>query len=219
MNIVGPILFFLYSQFAISAMDVNSVKINTLASKSISLEKRYNDKFVNGVFKDNILLNLNYLAGKVTKKEDINWKEVDNLFEYKFTLLPNQTFAFHDDVLPKYKNSVIKTTNANFNFDDGFKSDGYLTGDGICHLASLIYWVSKNAGMDAYAPTNHDFAQIPEISREYGVSIYKMPGNSGSNAMQNLYITNNKGNPVIFEFNYKNGDLKLSIFEAEKGII
>jgi len=216
MNIIGPILFFLFSQFGTPSVDGNTVQQKYLASEGISLEKRYENKYVNDVFKDNILLNVSYLSGKVTKKEDINWKNIDKPFSYKFTLLPGKTFAFHADVLPKYKNTLVKTTNAHFNFDDGFKSDGYLMGDGVCHLASLIYWVAKSAGLDAYAPTNHNFAQIPEISKEYGVSIYKMPGSYSANAMQNLYVTNNKENSVIFEFDYKDNELKLSIFEIGK---
>ncbi|OGC46836.1 MAG: hypothetical protein A3C22_01310 [Candidatus Levybacteria bacterium RIFCSPHIGHO2_02_FULL_37_10] len=214
MNIVGPILFFLFAQFTISAISENTSQVTLLAAEKISLEKRYSNPYVNDIFKDNILLNLNYLSGKVTKKDDINWDEIRRPFNYRFKLAPNETFAYHEDVLEKYKNSLVKTTNADFNFDDGFKSDGYLAGDGICHLASLIYWVAKNAGLDAYAPVNHDFAQIPEIDREYGVSIYKTPGNTTANAMQNLYITNNKMYAVTFEFDYNNDELKLSIFET-----
>lgn len=208
----GPILFFLFAQFTIPAMDGNAV-LTPLASKSISLEKRYANTYVNDVFKDNILLNMAYLDGRVVKKEDINWENIAKPINYQLVLLPGKTFAFHEDVLPKYKDTVVRTTNADFNFDDGFKSDGYLVGDGVCHLASLMYLVAKNAGLDAYAPTSHDFANIPEISREYGVSIYKTPGNVSGNAMQNLYITNNKGNPVVFEFEYKDGELKFSIKE------
>lgn len=214
MDIIGPILLLVFSQFATPSVDGNVVQQKYLAGEEISLEKRYEEKWVNDVFKDNILLNMAYLGGKVAKNEEINWNDIEKPFSYKFTLLPNETFAFHEDVLPMYKDTVVKTTNARFNFDDGFKSDGYLIGDGVCHLASLMYWVSKNAGLNAYAPTNHNFAVIPEISKEYGVAIYKMPGTSNSNAMQNLYITNNKQNPVVFDFTYKNSQLKLSIFEA-----
>ncbi|MBI4089183.1 MAG: VanW family protein [Candidatus Levybacteria bacterium] len=212
---IGPILFFLI-QLTIPAIDSNTVHVNRLSSEKISLEKRHSEKAVNEVFKDNILLNLAYLNGKVKKKDEINWDEVKKPFSYKFFLLSKQTFAFHEDVLPKYKGSVVKTTNANFNFGDGFKSDGYLAGDGICHLASLIYWVAKNAKLEVFAPTNHDFAAIPEISKEYGVSIYKMPGNVNGNALQNLYITNNKKNSVMFEFLYRGSDLKFSIYEVTK---
>ena len=212
MDLLGPILFFVISQFSAS-VDGNSVTQKHLATQQISLEKRYNDTFVNGIFKDNILLNLSYLGGKITKKEDINWENINKPYSYSFTLLPGKTFAYHEDVLSQYKDTLVKTTNANFNWNDGFKSDGYLMGDGVCHFASLIYWVAKNAGLDAYAPTNHDFMVIPGIDREYGVSIFKMPGQINANAMQNLYVTNNKKNPVVFDFNYKDGDLKLSIFE------
>ena len=213
MEIINPILFFIVSQFSAFTVGGDVVQAKSLASQTISLEKRYEDRFVNDVFKDNILLNTAYFSGKVTKKENINWNDVKKPFKYRFTLMPNKTFAFHEDVLEKYKDSVSLTTNANFNFDDGFKSDGYLTGDGVCHLASLMYLVAKNAGLEAYAPTNHDFREIPEISKEYGVSIYKMPGNTSSNAMQNLYITNNKENPIVFELSYKDSQLKFSINE------
>lgn len=216
MDIIGPILFFVFSQFTTPSLDAATVQQKYLASEGISLEKRYENKYVNNIFKDNILLNIAYLNGKVTSKENINWDEIEKPFRYEFTLMPGKTFAFHEDVLEKYKDSIVKTTNARFNFDDGFKSDGYLTGDGVCHFASLIYWVSKNADLDAYAPANHNFAQIPEIDKEYGVSIYKMPGQLNANAMQNLYVTNNKKNSVVFEFNYKDGELKLSIFEVVK---
>lgn len=215
MNIIGPILFFIFSQFTPS-QDVNIVQQKYLATSEISLEKRYEDKYVNDVFKDNILLNISYLSGKITKREDINWEDIDKPFSYRFILPPGKTFAFHEDVLSQYKDTLVKTTNAHFNYDDGFKSDGYLMGDGVCHLASLIYLVAKNAGLDAYAPTNHNFAVIPEIDREYGVSIYKMPEQTSANAMQNLYVTNNKKNAVVFDFNYKDGNLKLSILEVVK---
>jgi len=206
-------LFFIFSQFAAPAAAANSVQVKQLASEQISLDKRYAVESVNSVFKDNILLNLAYLFGKVTKKEDIKWDEIEKPFEYSFTLMPDKTFAYHSDVLEQYKSSLVKTTNANFNFDDGFKSDGYLTGDGVCHLASLMYWSAKTAGLTAYAPTSHDFAVIPEIDKEFGVAIYKVPGNYNTNAMQNLYITNNKKNPVTLEFTYKDSELKFSIYE------
>lgn len=214
MGIIEPILFLIFSQFTTPSLDVVTAQQKYLASESISLEKRYENKYVNDVFKDNILLNMSYLSGKITKREDINWEDIRKPYSYRFALPPGKTFAFHEDVLPKYKDTLAKTTNANFNYDDGFKSDGYLTGDGVCHLASLIYWVSKNAGLDVYAPTNHNFAQIPQIDREYGVAIYKLPGQLSANAMQNLYVTNNREKTVIFEFNYQDAQLKLSILEV-----
>ena len=59
----------------------------------------------------------------------------------------------------------------------------------------------------------HDFMAIPEISREYGVSIYSQGVANGSSARQNLYIKNNKENPVVFKFDYNGENLKLSIVE------
>lgn len=184
-----------------------------LAMHEISLESRQPDRWVNGVFKDNILLNLAYLRGIVRFKEDLNWDEVKKSFTYEFKLNPGEAFAFHQDVLPEYSDRVVRTTGAHFSGAEGFKSDGYLMGDGVCHLASLMYWVARDAGLEANAPTNHDFMAIPEISREYGVSIYYYPGRTMANAKQNLYITNNKENPVIFRFGYQEDKLKLSVIK------
>lgn len=212
MNAIGPILFFIFSQFTPSP-DVNTVQQKYLATSEISLEKRYENKFVNDVFKDNILLNLAYMNGKVTKASDIKWDEITKPFKYEFRLEPNKTFAFHSDVENKFQDSLVKTTNAHFNATDGFKTDGYLFGDGICHLASLIYWVALNAGLEAEAPTNHDFAPIPDVPRRYGVSIYSNPFSKGSNTQQNLYITNNKSKPIAFKFEYQDNKVKVSVVE------
>lgn len=185
-----------------------------MASHEMSLEDRYPVKSVSDVFKDNILLNLAYLRGVVSAKE-IKWDEIKKPFHYEFKLEPNKTFAFHDDILDQYKDKIAKTTSAHFNSQEGFKTDGYLFGDGVCHLASLIYWVAKDANLDVKAPTNHDFMAIPEISREYGVSIYSNPQSKGSNAQQNLYITNNKGKAITFKFEYNEDKLKVSILEVQ----
>jgi hypothetical protein len=182
-----------------------------LATKSFSLEDRYGNTYVNDVFKDNILLTLAYLGGSVKAKGDISWDKVTSPFNYEFTLLPGQEFAFHDQILPEYKGNVVKTTNAHFNYTDGFKSDGYLTGDGVCHLASFIYWTAKDAGLSAIAPTNHNFANIPDVPKEYGVSIYDLPGAFQTSALQNLYITNNFDKPVRFEFKYDGANLNVNV--------
>ncbi len=184
-----------------------------LASHSFSLENRYGNSFVNGVFKDNILLTLAYLDGTVQSKTDISWEKVTSPFSYKFSLEPGQEFAFHDQILPEYKENIIRTTNAHFNFQDGFKSDGYLTGDGVCHLASLVYWAAKDAGLSAVAPTNHNFATIPEVPKRYGVSIYALPGAFETSARQNLYITNNLDKPVSFIFNYDGSNLTVDVIK------
>lgn len=186
-----------------------------LASHEISLENRYPVKSVSDIFKDNILLNLAYMDGKVKRKEDINWDEIKKPFISQFSLEPGKTFAFHEDILDEYKNTLVKTTQAHFNSSEGFKTDGYLFGDGVCHLASLMYWVARDAQLATYAPTNHDFLDIPEIDKQYGVSIYSNPFSKGSYQMQNLYVTNNKQKPITFKFEYNGEKLKASVIEVK----
>ena len=183
----------------------------TLASHTISLNNRYPVASVSNVFKDNILLNLAYLDGRVSSAKDINWDEVQSSFRYEFTLEPDETFAFHDAVLPQYEGKVVKTTEAHFDYTDGFKTDGYLYGDGVCHLASLINWAAKDANLHVLAPSNHNFANIPEIPKEFGVAIYYNPNNKAIGARENLYVTNNKEKPVNFVFEYKDGNLSISV--------
>lgn len=204
--------FFVFPYYSSFDLTPAPTKI-LLESKQISLENRQPNSFVNGVFKDNILLNLAYMDGRVVGKEDIDWNIIREPFISRFKLLSGETFAFHEDVYEQYRASLTLTSGAHFNYQEGFKSDGYLMGNGICHLASLIYWAAKDAGLEAYAPTAHDFAVIPDISGEYGVSIYVMPGLAEANARQNLYVTNSKENPVVFEFVYDGKFLRLSLYE------
>lgn len=192
--------------------NISYSKEQVLASRAISLEKRYNNEFVNTVFKKNILLNMSYMKGSIDKNGLIDWDKIQKPFEYSFSLKPNETFAFHDDVLNKYENKITKTTNAHFNSQEGFLSDGYLVGDGVCHLASIIYWAAKDAGLNTEAPTNHDFMVIPEVPKEYGVSIYNYPGREDIGSMQNLYITNNKEYPVTFYFKFDGTSLAVFVF-------
>ena len=177
-----------------------------IASREFSLEKRYYP-----VQKENILLNLAYMNGNIDSAEDINWDEIQKPQTYSFRLNPGESFAFHDSTLPEYKN-VVKTTNAHFNSMEGFRSYGYLIGDGVCHLASLMYWTALDAGLKTEAPASHNFMLIPGIDRKYGVSIFSNPRGFGD-AKQNLYITNNKQNPVEFDFDYNGKDLKVSVSE------
>lgn len=184
-----------------------------LAAKEMRLDNRWPNSFVNEVFKDNILLNLAYLEGRLQPQREVRWDEVKKESEFEFRLEPDQTFAYHEDVLEKYQGKVVKTTNAHFNASEGFKSDGYLFGDGVCHLASLIYWAAKEANLSAEAPTNHNFAKIEDVPQEFGVSIYSNPYSHGSHAQQNLYITNNKGQSISFKFKYSQDKIKVSISE------
>lgn len=193
---------------------VVSVPTNVAATHTMSLNDRYGNTYVNDVFKDNILLTLSYLRGSVNSKGEISWPEVEKPFSYEFTLKPGEEFAFHDSISSIYKGNVVKTTNAHFNYTDGYKSDGFLTGDGVCHLASLIYWTAKDAGLDAIAPRNHDFAVIPDVPKEYGVAIFDMPGQVESSGLQNLYITNNRKNDIKFVFEYKDDALTVSVVDV-----
>lgn len=179
-----------------------------LASHTMSMNDRYDNAFVNQVFKDNILLAMNYMDGSVKSKADIDWGKVEAPFHYQFTLNPGQEFAFHDGVLPNYSKNIAVTTNSHFDWNEGYKYDGDLTGDGVCHLASLIYWVAKDAGLDAYAPSNHNFAKINDVPKEYGVAI------ESPSPLGNLYIINNKAKAVTFVFDYDGTNLSVEATEA-----
>ena len=205
-------LFFLFNDQSFLGMRQPSLDGN-LAVHEMSLEDRYSNTSVNEVFKDNILLTTHYMKGDSIDPRRIDWKEVEKPLEYSFILKPGQTFAFHDDVLPEYKEKVAKTTNAHFNMQEGFKSDGYLAGDGVCHLASLLYWTAKDAALEVNAPTNHNFAKIPEIPKEFGVAIYNDASKNTINQLQNLYVTNNKLFPILISFDYNGKTLKVSAKE------
>src|SRR6185437_1470018 len=152
--------------------------------------------------KENILLTIAYLFNQQKDGETVHWNTINKSFHYEFILQPHQVFAFHNAVLPQYKNKNIVTTNADFGSDQGYLSDGYLIGDGVCHLASLMNWVAGDANEQVYAPTSHDFAVIPDIAKKYGTAIYYTPAQNAESAKQNLYITNDHDYPVIFSFDY-----------------
>jgi hypothetical protein len=169
-----------------------------VAEKSLDLTVRYPDPWVNEVFRDNILLTLHYLAGDIEEKPD--WEKVRQPFEVSFTLNPGEVFAFHEDVLLEFEGKVVKTTGAHFNWQDGFKSDGWLIGDGVCHLASLMNWVASEAGLRVVAHVNHDFLPVPGVPKEYGTSIFWSPSGGWRSQRQNLYIENTLDFPVKFSF-------------------
>jgi hypothetical protein len=183
------------------------------SERTFSLADRYPDQWVSDIFRDNILLTLSYMDNDVKNPTEIDWPAVVKPQSYNFTLQPGEVFAFHEDVLPQFEGRVAQTMHAHFNYTDGFKSDGYLTGDGVCHLAALLYWAAKDAGLAALAPTNHDFANIPEVPKEYGVSIYFKPGAHDSNARQNLYITNTLNKAVSFAFAYDGTSLTVKVLD------
>ncbi|MBI4084860.1 MAG: VanW family protein [Candidatus Levybacteria bacterium] len=211
------IFIFLASVLAIQveAMGFGDIpKFETISKQTLSLSNRNANPFVNGIFKDNILLNVAYISGKVINPSQINWSELQKPFIYEFTLKPGEAFAFHDDVLPEFTGKVVKTGNSHFNYRDGYKTDGFLYGDGVCHLASLMYWAAKDARLLAKAPIRHNIAPIPDVAYENGVSIYYAPGASQTNKLQNMYIQNIYKKPVVIRFNYKNNTLSVSILKA-----
>lgn len=202
--------------FNVATVDVAKIKPTEieLASREFSLANRYAVPSVNEVMKKNILLSLAYLDGSVTKKEDINWDEVTKNQTVTFTLNPGETFAYHDDVLPQYQDSLVLTTNTEFNASYGYLNDGYLYGDGVCHLASLINWAARDAELKVYVPKDHrSVGPINEVPDDYGVSIYLNKAN-GIGERNNLYITNNKAKAVTFNFTIEGDDLTVSVTEA-----
>lgn len=204
----------------------------TLSSESLDLSTRYPDTWVNEVFSDNILLNLHYFhaslgeAGKVGRsskmeewaslkgdvenlkdeKGNIDWEKVRAPFDFSLALEPGQTFAYHRNLLPEFKDKKalpasrqVLIGESRFWYDEGYKSDGYLVADGVCHLASLFNWVASEAGLNVLAKVNHDFLPVPGVPQEFGTSIFYAPDGGQNSADQNLYITNNFSYPVEFE--------------------
>lgn len=213
LNDLVPVAIF--SVLGLSALQSQAISpsVNVLAARTMSLETRYADAQVNEVFKDNILLTLAYLDGQVKSAKDIDWEKLHKKGEAEIVLKKGEVFAFHEDALSDYSGHIAVTTHAHFNSGEGFKSDGWLVGDGVCHFASLLYWVAKDAGLEAKAPTNHDFANIPEVPKEYGVSIFYMPGQKDTSENQNLYIKNTKDKDIRFAFKYDGVNLKIDASE------
>ena len=178
-----------------------------LAQHGMSLADRYAVPSVNSVFRDNILLTVAYMSGAVKKPSDIKWDAIRKPFTYEMVLQPGEVFAFHDTLLPEFAGKKVVTTNVHFNSSEGFVSDGYLYGDGVCHFASLINWVATDAGLKVVAPVRHDFAKIPDIDRIYGTAIYS------GNAQQNLYVENTFTKPVKMVFTYKNDTLTVAFYK------
>src|SRR3989344_5280618 len=126
--------------------------IKILGEKQYSMENRYPVKSVNEVMKKNILLNLAYINGTVTKKSDIDWSKITSSFHFEKTLKPGEIFAFHDIVSQEYSGKIAFSSNSNFGSADGYVTDGYLYGDGVCDLASLINWAALSAGLKTEVP-------------------------------------------------------------------
>lgn len=190
-----------------------SITDKVIGEKQFSLENRYAVKSVNEVMKKNILLNMAYLNGKVTKKSEIDWDKIVSPVHFEKNLKPGEVFAYHEIVRKEYTGKVVFTTNTSFNASDGYLTDGYLYGDGVCHIASLINWAAIDAGLKTVVPKDHrSVGPIPDVPDDYGVSIYKDAGkNSGAN--NNLYIINTKDREVKFHFEYDGTNIKVYVTE------
>ena len=98
---------------------IPAINEHVIAQKEMPLNDRYPVKSVSDIFKDNILLNLAYMNGKVTKASDIKWDEITKPFKFEFRLEPNKTFAFHsgEGIVPAgslSENSEVVVPKPNF---------------------------------------------------------------------------------------------------------
>jgi hypothetical protein len=184
-----------------------------LGSASMSLDKRMGTSNPENIYKDNILLNLAYLSGKVNKGDSISWSQIREPFILQFDLEPGQRFAYHDIIDSKYNDNVVVTAHTNYGGAEGYKYSEGLYGMGVCHLASLIHWAALNADLESIAPSNHDFYAIPEIDKKYGVAIYASPDAKAASIKQNLYIKNTLDTKVTFKFDFDGDNLKVSILK------
>lgn len=195
-------------------------KKEVLGQKFLDLSNRYPDAFVNEVFSDNIILNLHFIKGDVDSIKtaesrfglvNIDWEKARAPFLLSFNITSGQTFVFHDSLLPQFKDKDVKIGGSHYSIAEGYKSDGYLAGDGVCHLASLFNWAAREAGLDVLTKVNHDFATIADVPKEFGVSIYSIPNSGYTSEAQNLYITNTFSFPVTFMIKVENGLVGITI--------
>jgi hypothetical protein len=64
--------------------------------------------------------------------------------------------------------------------------------------------VAKDAGLETYNPSNHDFAKINDVPKEYGSGILS------PNPLGNLYVVNSLDEPVTFSFDFDGEKLTVS---------
>jgi hypothetical protein len=167
-----------------------------LASGRLNLNDRYPVPSVSEGFKENILI-------AVDRLKEINGG--------RLVLQPGEVFAFHKNIAREFQGEKVVTQESGFRVKDGYKVVAGLPGNGVCHLASLMNKVAREAGLAVTAAVDHDFARIPGIEREYGTSIYFMPGGGRNSANQNLYLKNTLNFPVRLDFNLGGDTLYFSI--------
>ncbi len=61
--------------------------------------------------------------------------------------------------------------------------------------------------------TNHDFANIPEVPKEYGTSIVTTGTPSLNAERQNLYVENTSDKPVRMVFRYSENELTVAVYK------
>jgi vancomycin resistance protein YoaR len=182
-----------------SAQDmISHFKWEKVASESIDLSFRYPEQGISEGFKENILIAVNYL------------NKINNGV---IVLNPGEVFSFHKNILPEYENQKVITQESGFMVKDGYKSVAGLGGNGVCHLASLMNWTAREAGLEVRSEVDHNFAQIPGIDPQYGTSIKYVPSGGLNSQRQNLYIKNNKEYPVWFLFELEGENLGFSILK------
>jgi hypothetical protein len=192
-----------------------------LARESLDLTKRVPDPVVTRIFADNILLNLHYMKGDISdvsyepRKGEVRtilWDKVREPFSFSIKISPGEVFSFHDIVLPEFEGRKFKTGWTQFSRVEGYKIFDGLWGNGVCHLATLINWVSTEAGLKVTARVNHDFFLVPGVDRRYGTSIVYIP-ESYTTKLQNLYVDNPFSFPVVFEFEANADRVNLSVIK------
>lgn len=163
-----------------------------LAEHQLDLSNRNPSSQINGVFAFNVLHALTY-------------------FPETIILQPGEVFAFHEHVLPEFKDQPLKTGGTLFSTKEGYQTALGLSGNGVCHLASLMNWTASEAGLEVTAKVSHSFAPIPGVPKEFGTSIRTLPA-SANTQNQNLYLKNNFDFPVelVFEEIDKNLNFKIT---------
>lgn len=110
---------------------------------------------------------------------------------------------------------MVKTGGTRYIYDEGYQAVGGLTGNGVCHLASLLNWVAQEAGLEVKSPVNHNFAPVPGVPKKYGASIRYLP-KGGNSQNQNLYFKNNSPFTVEFVFTADNQKVDLKILAISR---
>jgi len=205
----------------IAQSQLEKYQYEVISTKVLSLKVRHPDKTVNDIFSDNILLNLHYIKGDIndlkTGKANagenmINWEKIREPFDFSVTLKPDETFAFHDDVLPEFKDEKIISGWTEFSYNDGYKQVDGLYGNGVCHLASVLNWLGITSRLEVTAKVNHDFFPVKGVPQKYGTSILYMGGYSSQ--MQNLYIKNTYSHPITLVFNINPQRVVISVVKT-----